>query len=125
MSGYIEDSLDISYFYYVSSIHHGDSVAHLSYNSKIVGDEQDRGSKPLFNLSHLGCTIPPNVDTYWVGAAGPGPSYIEAGGGKHLYTNKTLRFMVDNLVYFAKILKDNPIPINLNELIKKAKQESN
>ena len=27
----------------------------------------------LFNLSHLGCTIPPNVDTYWLGPAGPGP----------------------------------------------------
>ncbi|MGH2747622.1 MAG: flavodoxin family protein, partial [Actinomycetota bacterium] len=33
----------------------------------------------LFNLSHLGCTIPPNADTYWVGDAGPGPSYLEAG----------------------------------------------
>ncbi|MDQ3575210.1 MAG: flavodoxin family protein, partial [Actinomycetota bacterium] len=29
----------------------------------------------LFNLTHLGCTVPPNADTYWVGAAGPGPSY--------------------------------------------------
>jgi multimeric flavodoxin WrbA len=37
----------------------------------------------LFNLSHLGCTIPPNADTYWVGDAGPGPSYIEAGGENH------------------------------------------
>lgn len=79
----------------------------------------------LFNLSHLGCTIPPNVDTYWVGPAGPGPSYIEAGGEKHLYTNKTVRFMVNNLVYFARILKDNPIHTNLNELIERAKQESN
>ncbi len=34
----------------------------------------------LFNLSHLGFTIPPNADTYWVGDAGPGPSFIEAGG---------------------------------------------
>ena len=78
----------------------------------------------LFNLSHLGCTIPPNVDTYWVGPAGPGPSYIEAGGEKHLYTNKTVRFMVDNLVHFARVLKENPISTNLNELIEKAKQES-
>jgi multimeric flavodoxin WrbA len=37
----------------------------------------------LFNLSHLGCTIPPNADTYWVGDAGPGPSYIEAHGEDH------------------------------------------
>ena len=78
----------------------------------------------LFNLSHLGCTIPPNVDTYWVGPAGPGPSYIEAGGEKHLYTNKTVRFMVNNLVHFAGVIKENPIRTNLNELIEKAKQES-
>ena len=93
----------------------------------VTGNEDgahDAAANTLFNFSHLGCTIPPNVDTYWVGVAGPGPSYIEAGGEKHLYTNKTVRFMVDNLVYFARILKDNPIPTNLNELIEKAKQES-
>lgn len=94
----------------------------------VTGNEDgahNAAANTLFNLSHLGCTIPPNVDTYWVGPAGPGPSYIEAGGEKHLYTNKTVRFMVDNLVYFARILKDNPIPTNLSELIEKAKQESN
>lgn len=94
----------------------------------VTGNEDgahDTAANTLFNFSHLGCTVPPNVDTYWVGVAGPGPSYIEAGGEKHLYTNKTVRFMVDNLVYFARILKDNPIPTNLNELIEKAKQESN
>jgi multimeric flavodoxin WrbA len=78
----------------------------------------------LFNLSHLGCTIPPNVDTYWVGEAGPGPSYIEAGGEKHLYTNKTVRYMVNNLVYFAKLLKEHPIPTNLRKLYEEAKEES-
>jgi multimeric flavodoxin WrbA len=78
----------------------------------------------IFNLSHLGCTIPPNVDTYWVGKAGPGPSYIEAGGERHLYTNKTVRFMVNNLVHFARVLKEKPIPTNLNELVEKAQKES-
>jgi multimeric flavodoxin WrbA len=78
----------------------------------------------LFNLSHLGFTIPPNVDTYWLGPAGPGPSYIEAGGAKHLYTNKTVRFMVDNLVSMAQVLKRNPIPTNLKQLIIDAKNES-
>jgi multimeric flavodoxin WrbA len=28
----------------------------------------------LFNMTHLGCVVPPNADTYWVGDAGPGPS---------------------------------------------------
>lgn len=79
----------------------------------------------LFNLTHLGCTIPPNVDSYWVGPAGPGPSYIEAGGERHLYTNKTVRYMVHNTAFFAKLLKENPIPTNLNQLIEDAKKESN
>lgn len=78
----------------------------------------------LYNLTHLGCTVPPNVDCYWVGDAGPGPSYIEAHGEKHLYTNKTARYMAHNLAYFAKLLKENPIPINLNELIAEAQSES-
>jgi multimeric flavodoxin WrbA len=78
----------------------------------------------LFNLTHLGCTVPPNADCYWVGDAGPGPSYIQAHGDKHLYTNKTAYYMAYNLHYFATLLKKNPIPTNLNELIAKAKQIS-
>ncbi|MFZ2500228.1 flavodoxin family protein [Methanosarcina sp.] len=79
----------------------------------------------LFNLTHLGCTVPPNVDCYWVGDAGPGPSYIEAGGDRHLYTNRTVRYMVHNLVYFAKLLKEHPIPTNLKKLDEGAKKVSN
>ncbi len=93
----------------------------------ITGNEDgahDVAANTLFNLTHLGCTIPPNVDSYWVGDAGPGPSYIEAGGDKHLYTNKTVRFMVHNLAFFAQLLKDNPIPTNLKELYGDALKES-
>ena len=43
----------------------------------------------VFNMTHLGFTMPPNCDTYWVGDAGPGPSFIEAGGAEHPYTLKT------------------------------------
>ncbi len=68
----------------------------------------------LFNLTHLGCTVPPNVDTYWVGDAGPGPSYIEAGGENHPYTRRTTRWMAHNLVHMARILKANPIPAEGN-----------
>jgi len=64
----------------------------------------------LFNLSHLGCTIPPNSDTYWVGDAGPGPSYLEAGGENHPYTQRTTRWMAHNLVHVARMLKASPIP---------------
>jgi multimeric flavodoxin WrbA len=64
----------------------------------------------LFNLSHMGCTIPPNADTYWVGDAGPGPSFIEAGGMNHPYTLKTAGWMAHNVVHMAWILRANPIP---------------
>jgi multimeric flavodoxin WrbA len=93
----------------------------------VTGNEDgahDAAGTTLFNLTHLGCTIPPNVDCYWVGDAGPGPSYIEAGGDKHMYTNKTARYMAHNLVYFARLLKENPIPTNLNQLIAEAKDVS-
>lgn len=78
----------------------------------------------LFSLNHSGCTIPPNSMAYWVGEAGPGPSYREAGGDKHLFTNKNLRFMVHNLTYQAELLKENRIPTDLNALTNEAKQES-
>lgn len=68
----------------------------------------------LFNMTHLGCAVPPNADTYWVGDAGPGPSYIEAGGENHAYTQRTTRWMAHNLVHLARILKANPIPAEGN-----------
>ena len=64
----------------------------------------------LFNMTHLGFAIPPNADTYWVGDAGPGPSFIEAGGAESAYTNKTASWMAHNVVHLARILKENPIP---------------
>ena len=64
----------------------------------------------LFNMTHLGFTVPPNADTYWVGDAGPGPSFIEAGGKDHPYTNKTASWMAHNVVHMARILREHPIP---------------
>jgi multimeric flavodoxin WrbA len=64
----------------------------------------------LYGLSHIGFTIPPNVDTYWVGEAGPGPSYIEAGGSQNDFTMLHNRIMSYNLIHFAKLLKEHPIP---------------
>lgn len=61
----------------------------------------------LFNLTHLGCAVPPNADTYWVGDAGPGPSYLEVGQD-HEYTKRTTRWMAMNLVHLAKVLRANP-----------------
>lgn len=93
----------------------------------ITGNEDGAhnvAANTLFNLTHLGCTVPPNVDSYWVGDAGPGPSYIAAGGERHLYTNKTIRYMVNNLAFFAKVLNDNPIPTNIKQLYEDAAKES-
>jgi multimeric flavodoxin WrbA len=93
----------------------------------VTGNEDgayDVCSTILFNLTHLGCTVPPNVDCYWVGDAGPGPSYIEAGEERHLHTNRTVRYMTHNLTYFAKLLKENPIPTNLKKLDEEAKKVS-
>jgi hypothetical protein len=64
----------------------------------------------VFNMTHLGFTMPPNCDTYWVGDAGPGPSFIDAGGEKHPYTLKTAGWMAHNVVHMARILKEHPIP---------------
>lgn len=93
----------------------------------VTGNEDgahDAAANTLFNLSHLGCVVPPNADCYWVGDAGPGPSYIDAGGDRHMYTNKTARYMAHNLAYFAHLLKEHPIPTNLKKLIAEAEAAS-
>ena len=71
----------------------------------------DVGQYPMYNkVAGVVVTIPPNADTYWVGDAGPGPSFIEAGGKDHPYTQKTANWMSHNVVHMARILRANPIP---------------
>jgi multimeric flavodoxin WrbA len=82
----------------------------------VTGNEDgahDASATTLFNLTHLGCTVPPNADTYWVGDAGPGPSYIDAGQD-HAYTQRTTRWMAHNVVHMARILRASPIPAEGN-----------
>ena len=91
----------------------------------VTGDEDgahDCAANTLFNLSHLGCVIPPNADCYWVGDAGPGPSYMDAGGDTHVYANKTARYLVHNTTFMARLLKANPIPTNLKQLTAEAEE---
>ena len=93
----------------------------------VTGNEDgahDCCANTLFNLTHLGCMIPPNADCYWVGDAGPGPSYLAAGGDTHLYTNRTARYMAHNLVWGAKVLKEHACPTNLRALDDEAKAAS-
>lgn len=100
--------------------------------NKVAGvmvDGNEDGAKKaissiIFDLSEHGFTVPVNAFSYYVGKAGPGPAYIEAEGDKHLFTNRTLYYMVYNLIHVAKVLKENPYPTNLNELKEKAKKIS-
>ncbi len=83
----------------------------------ITGNEdgaKHAASSILYGLTHMGFTIPPNVDTYWVGEAGPGSSYMEAEGHKNDFTMEHAKIMAYNLKHFANMLKENPIPAEGN-----------
>lgn len=69
----------------------------------------------LYGLSHIGFLIPPNVDAYWVGEAGPGPSYNEAGRDND-FTKKAIERLAYNTFHLAGLLKNNPIPAEGNTL---------
>jgi len=100
---------------------------YLTYNKAsgvLITGNEDAAGHVLWAMQELGFTVPPNANAYWVGEAGPGASYVEAGGERHLYTNKTLVYTVHNLTYFARLLRDNPIPTNLKELGERAEAVS-
>ncbi len=61
----------------------------------------------LYALSHIGLTVPPQADSYWVGEAGPGGSYLDDGAGAHNnWTTRNAVFMSWNLLHMARMLKD-------------------
>lgn len=63
----------------------------------------------LYSLQHIGYTIPPQADAGWIGAIGPGPSYMDEGSGgpESDFTNRNITFMTYNLLHMAKLLKRN------------------
>ncbi len=72
----------------------------------------------LYSLQHLGFTIPPQADAGWIGEAGPGPSYLDAGSGgpDNDFTNRNTTFMTWNLLHMARMLKDaGGIPAHGNQ----------
>lgn len=104
---------------------------YLTYNKVggVMVDGNEDGAKKaasslLFDLSEHGFTVPVNALCYYVGKAGPGPSYIEAGGDKHEFTNNMMLLMIYNMVHIAKILKANPYPTNVKQLEEKAQKMS-
>jgi multimeric flavodoxin WrbA len=114
-----------------STVEQDDETGQYPMYNKIGGvlvtGNEDGGkrvsSDVLFSLNHSGCTIPPNSMAYWVGEAGPGPSYIEAEGIKNHFTNKNVRFMVHNTAFFAGLLKINKIPTNIFKLTEEAEMD--
>ena len=86
------------------------------------GDDEAGGkhvsAQVLYALQHIGLTIPPQSDSYWVGEAGPGPSYLdEEGGGQHnAWTTRNTVFMTWNMLHLARMLKDaGGIPAHGNQ----------
>jgi multimeric flavodoxin WrbA len=63
----------------------------------------------LYSLQHIGYTIPPQADAGWIGAIGPGPSYLDEGSGgpESDFTNRNTTFMTWNLMHLASQLKKN------------------
>jgi hypothetical protein len=61
----------------------------------------------LYSLQHIGYTIPPQADAGWIGAIGPGPSYLDKGSGgpENDFTNRNVTFMTYNLLHAARALK--------------------
>lgn len=63
----------------------------------------------LYSLQHIGYSISPAADAGWVGEAGPGPSYLDAGSGgpENDFTNRNTTFATWNLMHLAALLKSN------------------
>ncbi len=94
----------------------GQSVYYNKVGGTVVTGNED-GIKHIamtlgYALSHLGYTIPPQVDCGWIGEAGPGPSYgdpLEDGaraGFDNDFTQRNTTIMTWNLLHLARILKD-------------------
>ncbi len=97
----------------------GQAVYYNKVGGVVVTGNEDGGKHAsasiLYGLSHIGFVIPPNVDAYWVGEAGPGPSYIE-GGKDNDFTKGHVRMLAYNTIHLAAMLKNTPIPAEGNTM---------
>ncbi|WP_254434189.1 flavodoxin family protein [Halobacillus sp. Marseille-Q1614] len=98
----------------------GQSIFYNKVGGAVVTGNEDgaknAASSLLYGLSHIGFVIPPNVDTYWVGEAGPGPSYMDEGGQENDFTKKHVEMLACNTMHLANIFKENPIPAKGNTM---------
>lgn len=96
----------------------GQSIYYNKVGGVVITGNEDGAKNAarsvLYAFSHIGFTVPPNVDTYWVGEAGPGASYIEAKGHKNDFTTGHAKTMAYNLTHFARMFKEHPIPVKGN-----------
>jgi multimeric flavodoxin WrbA len=97
MSGQLNDAGQYLYYGRVGGVvvtGNEDGVKHVAMNV-------------LYSLQHLGYTIPPQADAGWIGEAGPGPSYLDAGSGgpENEFTQRNTTFMSWNLMHLAALLK--------------------
>ena len=98
----------------------GQSIYYNKVGGVVVTGNEDGAKNAsrsvIYGLAHIGFTIPPNVDAYWVGEAGPGPSFIEAEGTKNDFTMNNAKTMGYNMVHLAEMLNAYPIPVEGNTL---------
>jgi len=94
----------------------------------VVVGESDGGQSAiksiLYDMTIAGLTVPPNADVYWVNEAGLGGPYLEAKGDTCYFVNERVRWMARNLAFFARLLKENPIPTDLEALQAEARKVS-
>jgi multimeric flavodoxin WrbA len=110
---------------YANSSDQNDKGQYIYYGkvggSLITGNEDGGkhcGMNILYSLQHIGFTIPPAADTYWVGQAGPGPSYLDEGSGgpQNDFTNRNTTFATWNMMHMADMLqKADGIPAYGNQ----------
>ncbi|MFP4002250.1 MAG: flavodoxin family protein [Alphaproteobacteria bacterium] len=105
---------------YATSGDRNDKGQYIYYNrvAGVIATGNEDGGKNvcrslIYSLQHIGFTVPPQVDAYWVGEAGPGPSYLDAGQDNE-FTKRHTRILAWNLMHFARMLKEQPIPAQGN-----------
>lgn len=90
----------------------GQAVYYGKVGGCVITGNEDGGKhcamSIFYSLQHLGYVIPPQADCYWLGEAGPGPSYLDedSGGPENDFTNRNATFMTWNLLHLARTLKD-------------------
>lgn len=97
----------------------GQSIFYNKVGGVVVTGNEDGAKNAaasiVFSLNYMGFTMPPEPVAYWLGEAGPGPSFIEAEGIKSEFTAGQVKTMAANLLHVATIFSTNPIPPEENE----------